>query len=363
MTEGTGNMLKFYQVTLETTKENIAGSKAVSDISEIACGVGFEKKKIIIFGGCSLGNKIKRQIKLAQEWENVYDSIDANSVLLLQHPFGMHHMNRSRSLRRLKKEKKIHVISMVHDVESLRKIFDNNCYKREFSLMIELADILIVHNKRMAEYFTKIGVPSNKIVILGIFDYLQQEKLQHTPSFAKQINIAGNLDVKKSPYIAELGKLENVEIKLYGPNFDNKINNYTNVKYEGCFLPHEIPQKLISGFGVVWDGTSIESCQGPTGEYLKYNNPYKLSLYLSAGLPVVIWSEAAEAEFVLKHHAGIAVRSLCELTDIFSYMTEAEYNELARGARRVADKLRTGQYTLNALNTAINIIETEEGKE
>ena len=353
--------MKLYQVALETTKENTAGSKAVSDISEIACGAGFEKKKIIILDGYSLRCKFKRQLKLARSWENIYDSIDVNSVLLLQHPFGMRHMNRSRILRKLKKEKKIHIISVVHDVEALRKIFDNDYFKREFSLMIELADVLIVHNKRMAEYFSKIGIPLNKIVILDIFDYLQQGKLRHSPSFAKQINIAGNLDVKKSPYIGELGKLKNVESKLYGPNFDYKINN-TNVKYEGCFSPHEIPQKLVSGFGLVWDGTSIESCLGPTGEYLKYNNPHKLSLYLSCGLPVVIWSEAAEAEFVLKHHAGIAVRSLYELNDIFNCMTEADYNELTRGARMVADKLRTGQYTQNALNMAVNIIETREGE-
>lgn len=34
-------MMKLYQVALETVKENTAGSKAVSDISEIACGAGF----------------------------------------------------------------------------------------------------------------------------------------------------------------------------------------------------------------------------------------------------------------------------------------------------------------------------------
>ena len=36
--------------------------------------------------------------------------------------------------------------------------------------------------------------------------------------FERSISIAGNLDIKKSAYISQLGKL-GVVVNLYGPNF------------------------------------------------------------------------------------------------------------------------------------------------
>ena len=48
-----------------------------------------------------------------------------------------------------------------------------------------------------------------------------------------------------------------------------------------------------------------------------YTIKAKLSLYLTAGLPVVIWEQAAEAAFVRKHGLGICVASLRDLKEAF----------------------------------------------
>ena len=58
---------------------------------------------------------------------------------------------------------------------------------------------------------------------------------------------------------------------------------------------------MDQNFGLVWDGTSLDGCNGRYGEYLKFNNPHKTSLYLSCGIPVIIWKEAALADFVEEH--------------------------------------------------------------
>ncbi|NRO11242.1 Beta-1,6-galactofuranosyltransferase WbbI [Lactobacillus helveticus] len=47
-----------------------------------------------------------------------------------------------------------------------------------------------------------------------------------------------------------------------------------------------------------------------TGNYLRYNDPHKLSLYLASGIPVIIWKKAAEAKFVEENKVGITVDSL-----------------------------------------------------
>lgn len=171
--------------------------------------------------------------------------------------------------------------------------------------------------------------------------------------FEKKLTIAGNLDVKKSKYIGKLGNLKNINIDLFGPNFDEKMSFYRNINYKGSFPSNEIPQMLTSGFGVVWDGDCIKTCKGDTGEYLKYNNPHKLSLYLASGLPVVIWEEAAEAEFVLENGVGIAVKSLCDIERIFSDMSYIDYCIMQNNVQKVAEKLKQGWYTKNALKIAM----------
>ena len=62
-----------------------------------------------------------------------------------------------------------------------------------------------------------------------------------------------------------------------------------------------------------------------TGKYLKINNPHKLSLYLAVGLPVVIWDEAAEAEFVLKENVGFTVKSLYDLPEKLEAVSDNDY--------------------------------------
>ena len=70
-------------------------------------------------------------------------------------------------------------------------------------------------------------------------------------------------------------------------------------------------------FGLIWDGTGVDSCEGLYGHYMRFNSPHKLSLYVALGLPVIVWREAAIADFVLKQGIGVTVGNLLELDDSF----------------------------------------------
>ena len=89
---------------------------------------------------------------------------------------------------------------------------------------------------------------------------------------------------------------------------------------------------------------------------MKYNNPHKLSLYLSSGLPVVIWDKAAEAVFVKNNKLGIAVNSLFELQSKLENITEDDYNEMARNVAVIAEKLKKGYYAGKALQKSMDIL-------
>lgn len=348
--------MKLYQVVESIGKENTAGSKAVQDVVNIANTIGYEKLYIKrINSSKNIFSKISRQIIFLIQWNSLIKKIEPGSILLLQHPFRTKQLGRENCLKKLK-EKNIKIISLIHDVEQLRNVFWNTYYKKEFRIMLQTADVIIVHNKKMESYFIDMGVQKDKIVVLDIFDYLQNNNFRNEPQYKKLINIAGNLDVKKSMYIEQLGKLKNIDIKLFGPNYSLELNQYSNIKYEGTVSPDIIPQMLTAGFGLVWDGNSIKECCGNTGNYLRYNNPHKLSLYLASGLPVVIWENAAEANFVKVNKIGITVKSLEDLEEILKKYTKEDYEIMVQNVQKISSNLSNGYYTKKALDNSVKII-------
>lgn len=342
--------MKKYQITEVDSERHHAGTKAVQDVSVIAKQLGYEGLTLELPNNQTIYEKIKRQVYFYRRWGQLERTIEQDSLLVLQHPFHHKQLGRRQALKKLK-DKNIKVIAVVHDVEELRQWLYNDYYKKEFQDMIEFADVLIVHNSRMKDFFLTKGIDSSKIVVLEIFDYLQDKKAKR-PDFSKSLTIAGNLDVSKSYYIHQLKNLSKVDVDLYGINFDESLIAYSNLHYHGSFPADDVPEKLTRGFGLVWDGDSLDACTGNTGEYLKYNNPHKLSLYLSSGLPVVIWSQSAEAEFVTRHGLGLVVDSLYDLEDSFSQLTEKEYTFYTENVARLAKLLKDGDYMLQALTQA-----------
>ena len=186
------------------------------------------------------------------QWKRVCRKIEKESILFLQNPFYHNQLGRFTQLSNLKKNKNIKVISIVHDVNELRGSFDSKYFEIEFSQMLELADILIVHNERMKQWFIEHGVPSSKMFVLEIFDYLTDKSLKETSNFDKTITVAGNLSRNKSPYVYKLNQLLNLNVNLYGVNYE--LNSHTtNVVYKGAFPSNQIPHELNIGFGLVWD--------------------------------------------------------------------------------------------------------------
>lgn len=350
-----------YQIVEIGEQLNHAGTKATADIAKVADALGFEDIYIRM-ATCRKGflGKIQRQIGFFGDWNKCYSRIEEGSVVLLQHPFHYPQLTRERILRKIKEIKKAKIISLVHDVEELRAFRFNDYYAGEFRAMTDIADVLIVHNENMKQWFVERGIDSDRIVCLGIFDYLQAQGKKNLPAYEKCITIAGNLDTTKCGYIIQLNEIPEVGVKLYGPNFDEKMKDYPNVSYEGSFPSDEIPQKLQSGFGLVWDGDSINGCQGLSGQYLRYNNPHKLSLYLSSGLPVVVWKDAAVASFIEQNHVGICVDKLQELPEVFKKISESDYIGMAQNVRELSRNLCNGQYAAKAIKEALKKLSANE---
>ena len=253
--------------------------------------------------------------------------------------------------------KKVHVIILVHDVNDLRHLrFSGTVQSKAYWNRINsIASILIVHNSRMAEWLENVmGIARSKMVEIGLFDYLVSDFESKDCSSPASVTIAGNLSKWKAKYITELNKIQGVEWELYGPNYEEDASS-VNIHYHGSFSPEVIPTKLGSGFGLVWDGDSIDASKGDGGDYLqylRYNNPHKVSLFLACGMPVIIWREAALADFILRNNIGLVINSLKEIPVLLRSLTSEQYHVMRGNVERIATKIRAGGFLTDAVNEA-----------
>ena len=342
---------KRYQIWEYIKKNNIAGSKAREDVRDIAGSIGYQVLKV----HCSIGEKgtsvgMCSDQLIRKEWMHHFNIMEENTFLLIQGPIGTR-LPKELILQK-KREKNIHIIYLIHDVEILRRIGYTEIRDEEFEIINEISDRLIVHNESMKKFYVDCGVKQEKLISLQIFDYLSTTD-PVSKSFERSVIIAGNLSLEKSQYLKELKELNPIKIHLYGVNFSDEITkNANNIEYHGSVPSDIIPEKFMKGFGLVWDGNRIDTCSGNTGSYLRYNNPHKLSLYLSAGLPVIIWNEAAEKSFVMENQVGFTVHSLYEIEEKLNNLTEKDYFHFVEHAEHMAKKLKAGEYTRQALRIA-----------
>lgn len=100
---------------------------------------------------------------------------------------------------------------------------------------------------------------------------------------------------------------------------------------------------------MLWDGESAHGVQGHYGEYMRYNNPHKVSLYAALGLPAVVWEKAALAPWVLERGVGVAIGDLRELADIRERVSAADHARMAARMAGVQAQVTQGYFLRQAL--------------
>lgn len=340
-----------YQIKEVKEKYNHAGSKAVDDVCNFASEEGYTplyiRQRAEDTGFLRL---VQNQLGFFCDWLNAFLRIKKNSYVMLQNPYKRKNLGRFFLLKMMKKVKKCKIISVIHDVEELREILFRGFSAEEFEFMKDNSDYFIVHNKAMEKHFLSRGFDKDKLVVLEIFDYIVKDFDSSKKERKADVAIAGNLGKEKSPYVYKLSSLENkISINLYGPYYEGKKESDL-IEYHGSFPPDDVPSIIDGKFGLVWDGENIEGCSGGTGNYLRYNNPHKTSLYIVSHLPIVIWKEAAMARFVERENIGICVDSLEEIREKIDALTDEEYNEMLENTKNISDRLRNGYYLKKALS-------------
>lgn len=329
-----------YIISAVEERQYTASSKAREDIISFLKEEKFVDLKVII-----PKSKIKRVLGQSSIWKDTVKKLKQDDVVALQYPIYSH-LIEDNIVKKLKKITQIKKILIIHDVESLRFYRDNKKEQIREIALFNSFDTLIVHNAEMLTWLQENGVTAH-LVNLELFDYGSTIATKE-PSQNEPVVFAGNLS--KSKFLGKLAIKKAVTLFGIQP-----LETYPqNIDYQGAFSPEDLETHLQGSFGLIWDGESVETCTGLTGEYMKYNNPHKASLYLSTGLPVIIWQESALSTFVEKHHLGLSIENLATLDETLAQLSAKEYQAMKENVQQLSPKIKSGYFIKKAIEETIN---------
>ncbi|WP_219223181.1 hypothetical protein [Pedobacter antarcticus] len=332
-------MLNRYQLRMyyHDGDKNTAGSKATEDCASILSSIGFQEISVPVY--LNQPYKLFNVFQAVTILFNLFLNVKGKSTLVIQYPLlGIN--KHLRLIARGLKLKGCKLVVLIHDVDSLRHSGNFTTLPGEID-RLNIFDYVISHNQFMTAKLKEAGLTA-KTVELDLFDYLADtgnSSVDQESVINKSIAFAGNLG--KSEFLKDLGTVKNVNFELYGPGFDEHLSNDL-IRWNGSFPPEKLPEIIQGGFGLIWDGNSVGECNGHMGEYLKYNNPHKASLYMVSGLPVIAPEHSAVGAFVRKNQLGFTVKSLHELENKINSISLDEYIQMKKNVAGIRGKLTSG---------------------
>lgn len=334
-----------------------AGPKAPEDIIKIL-EKEYKAKNQFLYKATNPISKIIYRIKL---FSYILNARIKNEVFVMQFPmYETSKLLNALFMFDLKFINKNKTVALIHDLGGLRD--DIECLKQQDISRLKKFKYIIAHNDVMKNYLVEQGIDEKNVYVLELFDYLCNEDkpqisvkdIEGLPTVA----YAGNLVLSKSPFIyqVEEDKL-NFKFKLYGVGIDEEKLN-SKFKYCGKFPPDELPNKIEADLGLIWDGNFDESDENiHMKQYTKYNNPHKLSCYIAAGIPVIVWRKSAISNFVNKYNVGYTISDIYDINTL----DLSDYKEKFENVQKITNRVRDGYYIKNVMDKIIKNIK-ESGK-
>lgn len=326
-------------VTVFYNKDNNAGPKAQMDMIKFLGQQGYENLTLPF----NVRSKFGKFKYAYYDLPKLFKGQEIDEVIFQYPIFSYYFVD--QIIQAVRKYTHAKLFFITHDIDALRAEERSEELEHQEIRQLNKTDGVITHNQHMATWLEKKGLKV-PVSTLGIFDYDNDHTLTGGHLYDRSVCFAGNLE--KAPFLEKI-RLTQAKLKIFGANPANVYQE--GVTYVGQYTPNELLDHMDQNFGLVWDGTSLDGCNGRYGEYLKFNNPHKTSLYLSCGIPVIIWKEAALADFVEEHKVGITLNSLADLDKVLMETSADDYKIMRSNAMKLAQKLRRGEFIIRAVKT------------
>ena len=318
-----------------------AGYKFPADVQEIFRQMG---RDVLFYGHKPNASVVHWSVDTAKLVLGGVKKVKKNSCVYVLFPIG------ERSIRFIKrrcKKTNSKMIGMIIDINSLR--YEDEDPQKETKLLL-MFDALIVQNGRQQEYVRKLGF-RGEVSKLGVLDYLCVPSEKDASLSDRKICYGGSLYQGQSGFLkewSESGFIKTFHVNVYGPHMEFPIEGNT-FSYEGEYSADTIIEHISGSFGLVWNGESIHTLSGAMGDYYRYATPHKMSMYLMAGMPVIVHKDSAAAKFVKENGIGILISSLTELEKIFSDVSDDQYAGMKNCVYKIREKLAEGYYLRRSL--------------
>ena len=323
-------------------------NKAKQDIDEICRCEGMTNLARRDFGSGGAGRFLTKLAGVA----SILTRLEKGDMLFLQYPMKKFYYMACL----LAKWKGASVVTVIHDLGAFRR---HKLTAEGENRRLSRTDFLIVHNPTMEQYLRRHGFRGG-IHCLQIFDYLSPSAVRTaTAAEARRgeaswrLVYAGNLGRWRNAFLYRVPAIaDGWTMDLYGRGFEPEATGDKTLTYHGFIDSDDFIAGIEADFGLVWDGDSTEECTGDWGEYLRINDPHKTSFYLRAGIPVIVWSQAAMAPFIEQAGVGIAVDGLSHIRERLDSISPADYALMKHNAELMGTRLAEGYYIHQGLAAA-----------
>ena len=362
-----------------------AGGKGRDDYFEVLRRCGLKRIRIPTLrkpSGLPLIQRPLLERRLRKAWRKALSHLGEGDTLVLHSPVSEKFLAYPSVIKEVK-NRGCRIIDIVFDLETFfmsdyRRFawLKHEADRRTEAALFEMSDVIICHNERMKERIVSLGIQPDRIVCVGVMDYLsnpmdrdgssaERDSMAERFRLEKPLVFCGNLAERKSGFVYRLAEhgIPGLSLDIYGPGYMGPSGTGDQqsgcVRYRGVYTAAELMSVMEGSFGLVWDGTSVETCMGACGEYLAYNNPHKMSHYLASGIPVLVWEDAAMADYVLANGCGLTIRDLMSVPDVLAGVSAEQYERLRLNAQKVGSEMRKGAHIRAAVQKALELSDSK----
>lgn len=279
--------------------------------------------------------------------DGILASVSLKDVVIMQSPTWNDFAFDERLISLLGAYDGLKKIIFIHDVVPLMNESWNGLMKRYIDHYNQ-ADLIIAPSEAMVDFLRMKGMTVEKAVVQKMWDCAVSIDNTVRPQFGKVINFAGNPNIDSKFAFAKDWKYDDVQLAVTVDDGDWMKGK--NISALGWFDNENLLADTLrrnGGFGLLWSEEPFWR------EYMQKNASYKISVYLAAGIPVIVPSDLAERDTIIRKNLGIVVDSLDEAVDRVVHMNEDTYRKMVNSVEQFSCLLRDSYFTKKALIDAV----------
>lgn len=316
---------------------------AQQNVAKVARELGFTEMGLYFYPvDCDTGGELRKRL------DGITSSVGNGDLVIFQSP-SWNDLSYDKALLEVIRAHRVKLAIFIHDVITM--MFEG-APEGNYPRLIEIynmADLVIVPSEPMLHFLREKGLKVKNILIQSMWDLPFDGEL-NLPGFQREIFFPG------SPMKFGFTASWNYDIPLHlftGEEYDLQGKN---VRLSGWKNTTELLLEFTKGgFGIIWEQTAPAS-------YYIYHQPYKLSAYLAAGIPVIVQKGLAREQAILDYGLGFVVNTIEEAVEIVKNITEDEYYKLVNNIKNISFLVKGGYFTKKLLIDTVNYLLLGRGK-